>query len=274
MKAKIRIVELELEGDEAAIGGAMEQVAAMFRERPSESAEVEECAEEEEHGVKATIVDLEAIRAEEEEADEAAEQRNEELELADEVPAGKPNPFSLSPFTEEARREVARLKLVEGKSYSNLKATKFPCVDGSRRFASAGMIADSVRKYGAEVKRDEAPAPPSPPSPPSTKTACVVGMEPLGIAVLQVLREHGVKATIVTSKSGDFYPSSVRTFNRIDACYFFNMKRPPGGFDAYIVTDGTTLPESFPRMEVNELLDLYPNCAFADAARKLLKEVE
>lgn len=68
MKAKIRIVELELEGDEAAIGGAMEQVAAMFRERPSESAEVEECAEEEEQEEGDADDDLEAIRAEEEEA--------------------------------------------------------------------------------------------------------------------------------------------------------------------------------------------------------------
>jgi len=91
-------------------------------------------------------------------------------------------------------------------------------------------------------------------------------VEALGVAVLQVVREHGVDATICTAQGGSMYNNTVKAFQRMNANYFFNVRKWPEGFDAYIVTDGSAVRAGHPVMTVGELLDRWPDCPFARAA--------
>lgn len=264
MRAKIRIIELDLCGDEEAIGGALATLAGLFRgdAGDDDAAEIEPEEEAADDDAGDAGDDLAAIREEEDETREFEARQNEEIERTDEAPIQPVNKWALSPFTKAARREVARLRLVDGKSYSQIEAIDFPCEDGSMRQASHSMISDSVKKYGAEFAK---PAP-SGGSRPELKSVCVIGMEALGVAVLQVVREHGVDATICTAQGGSMYNNTVKAFQRMNANYFFNVRKWPEGFDAYIVTDGSAVQAGHPVMTVGELLDRWPDCPFARAA--------
>ena len=269
MRAKIRIIELDLHGGEFAIGNALVEMfraGGLAAEAAAAEIEPEEEAAGDDDGDDGNSEDdegddIEAIRAEEDETREFEARKNEELEAADETPIQPANKWALSPFTDAARREVARLRTVEGKSYSQIEAMDFPCEDGSMRQASHSMISGSVKKYGEEFAK---PAPIG--ATPELKSVCVIGMEALGVAVLQVVREHGVDATICTAQGGSMYNNTVKAFQRMNANYFFNVRKWPEGFDAYIVTDGSAVQAGHPVMTVGELLDRWPDCPFARAA--------
>ena len=62
------------------------------------------------------------------------------------------------------------------------------------------------------------------------------------------------------------YNNTVKAFQRMNANYFFNVRKWPEGFDAYIVTDGSAVQAGHPVMTVGELLDRWPDCPFARAA--------
>lgn len=106
----------------------------------------------------------------------------------------------------------------------------------------------------------------------NVKWACVIGMDALGLAVIQVLREHHIQAVVQDRRSGMEFRSAVRLLKRLSVNYFFNCREIQKGYDLYISTDQTPLSASLPQMTPRRLADAFPDCPFAREVKRLAGE--